>query len=349
MSVSRPPLAPDDLISIAERLQPLWRDLDGAHLLLTGGSGFWGTWLLESCLWAADTLGFDVTVDLLTRDPSRFSARSAHLASHPRVRLLAGDVTQFRASAPYTHLLHLATDSSGPQTSDAPLAYFDTIVAGTRAVLEAARTTKARVLLASSGMVYGPQPSDLAHVPEDFTGGPRPFAAGSVYAEGKRASETLGALAAKAWGLPVVVARGFAFVGPHLPLDQHFAIGNFIGDALAGRPIRVGGDGTPWRSYMYAADMAVWLWTMLLRGEPGTAYNLGSDEAVTIRETAERVAAQVAQPVQVAGVPVPGLAAPRYVPSIQLARNTLGLTLAHDLKDGIGRTLAWHRGHTLQA
>lgn len=343
MSVARPPLPSDDLIGITERLRPLWAELDGAQVLLTGGTGFWGTWLLESCLWAADALGFDVAIEVLTRDPARFSSRSPHLAAHPRVRFLAGDVALFKASTPYTHILHAATDTSGPQTSANPLAYFDTIVAGTRAVLEAARPTRARVLLASSGAVYGPQPPELTHVPEDFGGGPRPFAAGSVYAEGKRAGETLGAIAAQAWDLPVIVARGFAFVGPHLPLDQHFAIGNFIGDGLAGRPIQVGGDGTPWRSYMYAADMAVWLWTMLLRGEPGAAYNLGSDEAVTIRDTAERVAAEVAQPVAVAGTPVPGAPAARYVPNIQLARNTLGLTLAHDLTDGIRRTLAWHR------
>lgn len=339
----RPPLPADDMASIAERLAPLWVELEGAHVLLTGGTGFWGTWLLESCLWAVDRLFLPVRLDVLTRDPARFSARSAHLAKHPKVRLLTGDVRDFGSGAPYTHIIHAATDTSGPATRENPLSYFDTFLAGTHAVLEAARPTQARVLLASSGAVYGPQPPNLTHIPEDFGGGPPPFAAGSVYAEGKRAGETLGAIAANAWDLPVIVARGFAFVGPHLPLEQHFAIGNFIGDALAGRPIQVGGDGTPWRSYMYAADMAVWLWTLLLRGEAGTAYNVGSDEAVTIREVAERVSAEVGQPVSITKTPPPGAPAERYVPSIQLARNTLGLTLAHDLTDGIRRTLAWHR------
>ncbi|MEB3330650.1 MAG: NAD-dependent epimerase/dehydratase family protein [Candidatus Sericytochromatia bacterium] len=347
MTVVKPPLPADELASIAERLGPLWNDLDGAHVLLTGGTGFWGTWLLESCLWVADRQGLDVRLDVLTRDPARFMARSGHLASHPRVRLLAGDVTTFAGATPYSHILHAATDTSGPATREASLAYFDTLLSGTRAVLEAARPTRARVLLASSGAVYGPQPRDLTHVPEDFGGGPRLFTADSIYAEGKRAGETLGALAAKVWGVPVVVARGFAFVGPHLPLDQHFAIGNFIGDGLLGRPIRVGGDGTPWRSYMYAADMAVWLWTMLLRGEPGVAYNLGSDEAVTIRDVAGVVGAQTGQPVHVSCTPVPGVQALRYVPCIRLARDTLGLTLVHDVADGIRRTLAWHRSFSV--
>src|SRR5262249_7649957 len=152
-----------------------------------------------------------------------------------------------------------------------------------------------------------------------------PMAPSSAYAEGKRAAEHLAAQYHCRHGLRAVVARAFAFVGPHLPLDAHFAVGNFLRDGLVGGPIRVSGDGTPARSYLYAADLAAWRWTLRVRGRPGRAYNVGSDAAVSIAELAGRVARLLGTDVQVARPPVPGTPAERYVPATDRARAELGL------------------------
>jgi dTDP-glucose 4,6-dehydratase len=230
---------------------------------------------------------------------------------------------------------------------------FDVCVEGTRRMLALAQEKRAsRFLFTSSGAVYGRQPPELTHVSEDFCGGPDPLNVGSAYAEGKRAAELLCAIAARSSasggpGLHVSIARCFTFVGPHLPLDVHFAIGNFIRDCVANEPIRIGGDGTPFRSYLYAADLVEWLFTILLCGESGRAYNVGSEEAVSIRQLADRVAdvAVTVWPdrgrpeVLMAKQPQPGQPSSRYVPNCRRAREELGLVPATSLDESIRLTM----------
>jgi dTDP-glucose 4,6-dehydratase len=223
----------------------------------------------------------------------------------------------------------------------------ETIVDGTRRTLDVAESVGAeRVLLLSSGAVYGRQPPPVTHVAEDYLGGPDPLDPANAYAQGKRASELLAAMYARRGRVAPTIARCFAFVGPHLPLDVHFAIGNFIGDALARRAIRLSGDGAPYRSYLYAADLVAWLWTILVRGAPGRTYNVGSERGMPLWETAgivhQVLRAEGAGPPVRAREPDPSARPPRYVPSTKRAREELGLAEWIGLEEGIRRTWAWH-------
>lgn len=337
-----------DIEALLDRTAPLWLELRDARLFITGGTGFFGTWLLEAIVAADRRFGLGCRAAVLSRDPGRFAARAPRLATASAVTLLAGDVRDFRVpDGPVTHVIHAATEASAALNESAPRTMFDVCVEGTRRVLAlAAEKRAARFLFTSSGAVYGRQPPDLTHVAEEFAGGPDPLDPRNAYAEGKRAAEMLCRLAVDA-GLAATVARCFAFVGPRLPLDAHFAVGNFLRDALSGGPIRIGGDGTPLRSYLYAADLVEWLVTILVRGRPARAYNVGSEEAVSIRDLAGRVASaaaavwpdRAAPAVVVAREPRPGVPAERYIPDCARARVELGLVPSTSLEEALRRTL----------
>jgi dTDP-glucose 4,6-dehydratase len=202
------------------------------------------------------------------------------------------------------------------------------------------------MLFLSSGAIYGRQPAAMSGVDEDYLGGHDLYSPAAAYAEAKRAGELLCAMESRRGNLDVTIARCFAFVGPHLPLDRHFAIGNFISDALSHREIVVQGDGTATRSYLYAPEMALWLLTILLEGRSLRPYDVGSDEPVTVAELAKKVAETESPtlPIRVLGAPVPESARDRYVPCVRRIKSELGLSQKVDLDTAIARTKRWYAG-----
>jgi nucleoside-diphosphate-sugar epimerase len=344
--MAQKPLPTSDLDHILNETRPLWEEMRNKRIFITGGTGFFGCWLLESFSHINRTLNLDAQAMVLTRDPTAFAMKCPHLAADPALAFLAGDVRSFSfPEGEFQYIIHAATEASGRQAAEGPLEMLTTIIDGTARVLNFARTRATRkLLLTSSGAVYGKQPASLTHIPEDYLGGPDPLDPASVYAEGKRISEQMCALQSMHSSIEIKIARCFAFVGPHLPLDTHFAIGNFIGDVLAGRPIRINGDGTPMRSYLYASDLAIWLWTMLFKSPHLTAVNVGSAHDLSILELARAVVQSLNASVDtyVAKESIPGADIARYVPSVDRARRLLGLNQTVDLKEAIRRTAAWY-------
>lgn len=334
-----------DLDEAIGRDPALWEDFRGGSVFFTGGTGFIGSWMIATLRRASVRLDLGCRITLLTRNPEAPRLRELGLANARDVTLIRGDVRQpIGFSDPITHLVHAATDASAKINTEQPLTMLDTIVEGTRQVLDCvARTHPRRFLFLSSGAVYGRSP--VGHVDEDCRLGPDPLAAGSAYAEGKRLAEQLCSIHGRQAGAPqITIARCFAFVGPLLPLDAHFAIGNFIRDGLAGREITISGDGTAVRSYLHAGDLSAWLWRIMVHGQHLRPYNVGSDEGFDMRAIATLVARRLTPQPEVAVRGAPTGAPPDiYLPSTARARKELGLHTWTPLTEAIDRTLAWHR------
>lgn len=327
------PFASEDLSLIhkgAAELDPVLRD---AHFLISGGSGFFGRWILESLLYANAHRGANLKATVLAREPTAFLARVPHLTA-PAIQWTRGSVATVRpgdfAGRRFDAVIHLATESDSRATVSYPAAAVDVITGGTQRLLDIAILTGAkRFLFASSGSVYGKQPPDLELLDETFPGLPDPDNITDAYAisgEAKRHAELLCMDYARRHNLETVIARGFTFAGPGMPLAGKFAFGNFMRDGLSGRPIFLTGDGAPVRSCLHAIDLTVWLWTMLVRGAPGQAYNLGSELPVTLRELAMEIAGEFGlSEVRLLQSPKLGQLPHRHVPSTARARTELGL------------------------
>ena len=336
-----------DLSHVVDNTAVLWEELRGKNIFITGGTGFFGCWFLASFIWANEHLGLGASVTVLTRDPGIFKAKVPHLATNKAIRFHAGDVVNFNfPEDEFDYIIHAAATSAvATFNNEDPLIKFDTVVGGTRRVLDfAVQCGAKKVLYTSSGAVYGKQPMDMTHIPEDYMGAPDPTDVNSAWGESKRIAEFLCAYYAKKYGIEIKIARCFTFVGPYLPLDIHYAIGNFIRDGIKGGPIIVNGDGTPYRSYLYSSDLMVWLWTILFKGASGRAYNVGSEDSVTISQLAFLVARHFSDSIEVviSTQSDPNVLPDRYVPSIGRAQKELGLHQIIGLDEAIEKTVHYY-------
>lgn len=334
-----------DLEEILLLCGPIWTALQGSKIFITGGTGFIGCWLLEAIRYANEKYKLGISATVLTRNLSTFRKKAPHLANYAGFDFWQGNVADFSfPPGQYTHVIHGATDASADLNESNPLQMFSTVIEGTRRTLDFAVEKKVRrVLFMSSGAVYGQQPWEMSNVSEAWLGAPSPVDARATYAEAKRAAEMLCAIYQKQFGLKIAIARIFALLGPYLSLGIHFAAGNFIRDAMAGEKVVVKGNGLPCRSYLYASDLTVWLLHMLVSAESCKPYNVGSDESISVKTLAEKVAKTLGDGrYEVLGAEDLGWNSGRYVPDTSLIAQELGLKRTVELEDAIFRTAIWN-------
>ena len=344
----------EDVERILLQAEELLRSFRNSKLFITGGTGFFGTWFLHTLLAAEDKFELGLELYILSRDPDSFLKKHPYFQNRKRLHFVKGDVRTFEfPDVQVDSVIHAATEASASLNAEDPGLMLETIISGTKRTLDFAVHSKARkILVTSSGGVYSRKPTAMAHIPEDFLEAPDPLNTRSAYGEGKRVSELLASIYQLKHGIEVKIARCFGFIGPYFPLDTHYAIGNFIRDALEGRDISIAGDGTAHRSFMYTADLVEWLLTILQEGESCRPYHVGSDCSISIAKLAETVvsvASEMEQEfpqlsskyIKIAKVAEPGQLVERYVPRTALSSD-LGLSCRYGLREGIKRTILWY-------
>lgn len=289
-----PSIEIQDLDQILARPLP-WEMFSGTVALVTGASGF-----LPGCcckvllrLNELDRLAAPVKVVAFSRRLEALNKRFSAYAGRPDLVLLAGDAA---AGPPawagaVDYVIHGASPASPTAMAADLLATFEANVSGTRNMLELARKRQARkFLFLSSGAVYGQLPLEIQKIRETDFGALDPLTLRAAYDEGKRAGETLCRLYADKFGLPVTAARIAHTYGPGLRADDGRSFADFITAAAERRPLVLNSDGSAVRHFCYLSDTVAGLFTILLRGETGEAYNVGSEtEGCSILELARMI------------------------------------------------------------
>ena len=314
-------------------------------LLVIGGSGFFGKSILDFYLSGAlGRYGID-RMAIVARNASDLR-QGAVVQRAERLELLDSDVRALKSLMGSDIVIHAASSSNAQRYSDDPAGERSVIIDGTARVLKLAEQSDqpVRIVYVSSGAVYGPQPANVSKLDEDAPFTNEPNAARRAYAEAKRSAEFCVRSIASSKAVQCAIARGFAFVGPNLPLDQHFAIGNFLRDALRGGPITVKSTNRVVRSYMFADDLVDWLLKIAVScSSECPVYNVGSDDPVCLRD----LAGMIGEIAKVA-VSFPELDSSadvdRYVPCTDRAYKDLGVTMRFPLRVSIVETLRRYKG-----
>ena len=332
-----------DLTKIVREFHKDLEELRNAHVFITGGTGIIGKWILAALLYADDCINLGITLSVLTRNQADFCRNFPLIALDKRVTLMEGDIKNFKLDFFADFFIHGAADVV--KTPSGTEIYISNVLGTQNALTQATAANVRRFLYLSSGAVYGKTSMSEAGISEGDLGTIDFTQNRSAYAIGKCGGEFLVNSFADEYPISVSSARCFAMAGPHLPLDKHFAFGNFMLSAIRGEDIRINGDGQALRSYLYLADVCGWLLRILIKGENQRVYNVGSSESLSIFELAEIIkkSLNMRGEVIVENNVVKKAHSDYYFPNTNLARSALDLSETYSVQHIVTSTYNWHK------
>lgn len=321
------------------------KTLENQCLLITGGTGFMGKWLLEMISYVNNNYHLNISVFVLARNIEQFKSEVPHLANLSFIKYIQQDIKNlYEIPHEVNYIINAAGTPDSREHSSNPIKTIDTFTKGTHALLDASFKLPQlkKILHISSHQVYG-NTSNIDNVNESFQGGSECFSLNAIYTESKRIGETYCSIYNNQYRLPITVVRPFAFIGPYQSLNKHWAINSFIRDGLLSDSIRILGNEKTIRSYLYGSDMAFWLLTLLSKSIDGECYNMGSEYGIDLKELAHKITNNINKKIDI----IQKSSREVYentsviVPDIDKIK-ALGIKENYTLDEAIKRTIEWN-------
>jgi dTDP-glucose 4,6-dehydratase len=334
----------EDCVSSMYLQSDLVSQLKGHKLAVIGGTGFIGSWIAELVAVINDKFGGNIRLELLGRSTSNWQKEHPHLCRDD-ITITNLDVRSPFSLADDTTLIIYAAAVADPRVhSSDPYQVYQTNVNGIDHALNAATRLPLvhRFLNISSGLAVSGSKTEAITERDigvlDFT------RLHNMYAETRRAAEAVACIYAAQYRIPVTTARAFTFIGPYQSIDAPWALNNFIRDALSGHDIRILGDGSTRRSYLYGSDAAVWLLKIIVGAKNGGIYNLGGDTPISHAEVAKTVSRFSKHKVETifTGTSNDLSRKQDFFPDMTFGQQTLNLLQEFDTSRAVERTMQWH-------
>ena len=322
--------------------------LKGKTILITGGTGFMGSWVAEMVHYMNEAHNMEITLFLMARNKSRFEKNLAHLMDSNYIKFIYSDVKE-DAVIPKTvnYIIHAAANPDSRFHASQPFDSMSSVAEGVSSVFQSASrlSNLNNIINISSSAIYSRKLGQNEKFSEDnpgtHHGGDLPdyFAGANIY------SEILSSAARSQLRLPIATVRPFTFCGPYQSIDSPWAINNFINDAINKRPIRIHDNGEVVRSYMYGSDLAAWLLVILLHAKNGQVYNVGNRNGYSLKEIAEKVASCFGPSprIMLNTSLVPSSKHSILLPNTEKSEKEFGLKLYTDIDTSIKRSVEWYK------
>lgn len=326
-----------DLNAISHLIGQLREDYVDSKILIYGGTGFIGTWLTESLVYANKQLDLHLTISVVTRNKSQARIKFRH-PSCQDLRFVEHDfaLSELNHSFEADYIFHGSTPTRGLTGSGNEVDMFNSSINAAKHAIKA-RSNKfllPRVTHLSSGAIYGAQPIEMKLRSE------KDYAKGGVgrYAEAKVEVDQILSDAQSRGKIIFQSPRLFAFAGPLLQMDAHFAVGNFLLDGLSKRPIRVKGNPDTIRSYMYPADLIVAI-LRIATEEKYQDFNIGSEQSITMSDLATLISSMTSN--SSIEFTNPNAVPSNYVPSILSLKEIMPQFKPMGVYESISKWIEW--------